>query len=111
MEDHGISFAAHTVQVAICEEAAIVRGALTAPHVLMKPTLVPDGNQWSALYGENLVEGVAGFGDTPEEAMADFDKNWREQIIHKRCPDCGRAVDDDGYTLDPDGACFTCKAD
>lgn len=33
------------------------------------------------------------------------------QTILVLCRDCGRAVDDDGYTIDPHGCCFTCKAD
>ena len=73
------SHEAHIIQMAICEEAAIVRGCLTAPHVLLKPSVYPDGNAWCALFGEDLQMGVAGFGDTPELACADFDKNWREQ--------------------------------
>ena len=28
-----------------------------------------DGNKWCALLGENLQEGLAGFGDTPSEAL------------------------------------------
>ena len=50
------------------------------PSAIYRPTIAPDGNKWCALYGENLAEGVSGFGDTPAEAMADFDKNWREQL-------------------------------
>jgi hypothetical protein len=46
------------------------------PHVFMRPAIYIDGNQWCALYGENLQDGVCGFGDTPAEAMSDFDKNW-----------------------------------
>ena len=49
------------------------------PSVLYRPTVVPDGSKWSALYGTNLMEGVSGFGDTPEEAMRDFDNNWWKQ--------------------------------
>ncbi len=49
------------------------------PHVLMRPSISLDGNQWCALYGANLQDGVAGFGDTPESAMRDFDKNWMWQ--------------------------------
>lgn len=41
--------------------------------VLLKPKLFKDGNQWCALYGDNLQEGVAGFGDTPHKAMLNFD--------------------------------------
>lgn len=47
------------------------------PHVLMRPAILPDGKSWCALYGEDLVRGVAGFGDTPEQACEDFDRNWR----------------------------------
>jgi hypothetical protein len=36
-----------------------------------------DGDQWCALYGENLQDGVAGFGDTPEKAMYAFDAAWK----------------------------------
>lgn len=51
------------------------------PSVLYRPSIVRDGNKWSTLYGSNLMEGVCGFGDTPELAMQDFDRNWREQRI------------------------------
>lgn len=46
------------------------------PFYLLKPPVFPDGNAWCALYGEDLQSGVAGFGRTPAEAAADFDKNW-----------------------------------
>lgn len=72
------SFEAEIVKEAICSEAAIIRGALTAPHVLYKPVLKPDGTKWCALFGDDLATGVAGFGDTPEKAMEDFDRAWRE---------------------------------
>jgi hypothetical protein len=39
-----------------------------------------DGDKWCALYGENLQDGVAGFGDSPALAMADFNKNWSAKI-------------------------------
>lgn len=51
------------------------------PHVLMKPSLGKDGNMWCALYGDNIQEGVCGFGETPAQAMADFDKNWETEKI------------------------------
>jgi hypothetical protein len=31
--------------------------------------IYPDGNQWCVLIGENLQEGMSGFGDTPKEAL------------------------------------------
>jgi hypothetical protein len=46
------------------------------PFVLLKPKLYPDGNAWCALYGENIQEGVAGFGETPEKAAQAFDLAW-----------------------------------
>ena len=46
----------------------------------MKPTLKIDGNEWCALYGENIQDGVAGFGKSPALAMIDFDKNWTEKL-------------------------------
>ena len=48
----------------------------SAPSLLWKPRLFIDGNQWCALYGENLQDGVAGFGVTPDLAMRDFDMHW-----------------------------------
>lgn len=53
--------------------------ALTRPHVLMRPALYLDGNMYCALYGENIMEGCAGFGETADLAMQDFDKNWYGQ--------------------------------
>ena len=50
--------------------------AYQAPHVMMRPKIYPDGNKWCALYGDNIQEGVCGFGDTPANAAYDFDSNW-----------------------------------
>ena len=60
----------------IQQEVYSVSHAMQAPHVLMRPSICLDGNQWCALYGDNLQDGVAGFGDTPALAMAAFDKAW-----------------------------------
>ena len=46
------------------------------PSVLMRPAVYPDGNEWCALYGDDLQRGVAGFGKSPNLAMADFDRAW-----------------------------------
>jgi len=46
------------------------------PSVLFRPKVAIDGNQWCALYGDNLQDGIAGFGDTVAEAMVDFDKSF-----------------------------------
>lgn len=50
-----------------------------SPTTHMRPRIFIDGNKWCALYGDNLQDGVAGFGNTPEHAAADFDHNWRCQ--------------------------------
>jgi len=50
------------------------------PSVLFRPKVHIDGNQWCALYGENLQDGVAGFGFSPEQAMHDFDRNWYAKL-------------------------------
>lgn len=62
------------------QEAQITEQARRAPHVLMRPRIFPDGNAWCALYGENIQDGVVGFGDTPEAAAAAFDLAWRQQV-------------------------------
>jgi len=53
---------------------------LQRPSVLFRPSLTLDGNKWCAMYGPNLMEGVAAFGDSPDEAMHAFDKAWNSKI-------------------------------
>lgn len=50
------------------------------PSTIYKPKLAIDGNEWCALYGDNLQDGVAGFGKSPELAYEDFDKNWSKKL-------------------------------
>ena len=50
------------------------------PSFIWRPHLAKDGNMWSALYGDNIQEGVCGFGKTPEEAMLAFDKAWVREV-------------------------------
>lgn len=50
------------------------------PSAIFRPTLGKDGNMWCALYGSNLMEGVSGFGESPDLAMHDFDRNWCKRI-------------------------------
>jgi hypothetical protein len=59
--------------------AELVRN-LSAPSSIYKPSLSIDGNQWCALYGKNLQEGIAGFGDTPEQAMDNFNYSWNQPL-------------------------------
>lgn len=32
------------------------------------------------IYGENLQDGVAGFGKSPCKAFEDFDRNWQKEL-------------------------------
>lgn len=70
------------------EQIAFVGMEMARPSVLMRPRIFLDGDKWCALYGDNLQDGVAGFGDSAAEAMADFDKSWNEtsttKIIRER---------------------------
>jgi len=72
MAANAICLAADTAKAA-WQEAA---WEYQRPSVVFKPTLSKDGNMWCALLGENLQEGVAGFGATPAKAMWSFDQAW-----------------------------------
>lgn len=49
------------------------------PFMLLRPPIYPDGDQWCVLLGEDLMTGIAGFGETPDLAAQAFDKAWFEQ--------------------------------
>lgn len=62
------------------QEVYRVSGEWTRPSVLYRPALSADGNKWCALLGDNLQDGIAGFGDTAAEAMTAFDMAfWNER--------------------------------
>lgn len=61
------------------QEVAIVGREWARPSVLFRPSLCLDGNMYCALYGEDLMNGCAGFGETAHLAMEDFDQNWWKQ--------------------------------
>lgn len=69
---HYAEMAARTAQEAASEHMR--------PCVLYRPRVFIDGNKWIALYGENIQDGVAGSGDSPVEAMYDFDKHWHAKL-------------------------------
>lgn len=78
---------------AIAHEARMATAAIHcavagygAPSAIYRPALSIDGNQWCALYGDNLQDGVAGFGDSPALAMEAFDKAWHEKIANAPKP-------------------------
>lgn len=57
------------------------------PFIRLKTKISRDGNQWCVLYGDDLENGVAGFGDTPEQASVDFDHNWLNEQVGKTIED------------------------
>jgi hypothetical protein len=58
--------------------AEYLKATLTPPHVRYDITLERDGDQWCALFGD-FPTSIAGFGDTTEEALAEFDKAMLQQ--------------------------------
>lgn len=64
------------VHIAVAEAFA---GHAT-PSAIYRPALFIDGTKWCALYGENLQDGLAGFGDSPAQAMAAFDTAWNAKV-------------------------------
>ena len=46
------------------------------PFMLLHPRMFPDGNAWCAMLGENIQDGVCGFGETPAKASVEFDMQW-----------------------------------
>ena len=50
-------------------------------HLTFVPRLFRDGNMWCALYGENIMEGIVGFGKTPNEAINSFNNAFYEEIV------------------------------
>lgn len=53
------------------------------PSAIYRPKIYIDGDKWCALYGDNLQDGVAGFGDSPALAMNDFNSNWNAKLPAK----------------------------
>lgn len=64
---------------------AIQNAAAAYEHfsILLRPKLTVDGNQWCALYGSDLQDGVCGFGDSPALALEDFDKSIYAKLAKK----------------------------
>lgn len=47
---------------------------------LLRPRVFIDGNMWCVLFGENIMDGVVGFGESPILAVYDFSKAWRRRL-------------------------------
>ena len=46
-------------------------------EIVPDPRIFKDGDQWCALHGENIQEGIAGYGNTPNEALEDYIQMYR----------------------------------
>lgn len=66
-----ISFVVPQVQQEISNACA----EMQRPAVLFRPTLEREDDHYIATYGA-----VVGMGDTPAEAMANFDNRWKENV-------------------------------
>lgn len=80
----------------VAQQFTIAAYEMQRPSVLFRPRIFIDGTDWCALYGDNLQDGVAGFGATPEAAMTNFDENWRNQIVRFKREDAEQAKRDNG---------------
>lgn len=46
---------------------------------MLNPKLYKDGNEWCCLLGENIQEGIVGFGKTPHKAILDWNASWHKE--------------------------------
>jgi len=90
-----------------------VADAMTRPSVLYRPTLSVYGDKYCMLYGPNIAEGVAGFGDTAAEAAKAFDEAWNNtkapRMVANPTPDATRL--DEWPETAPDGDWLYHKGD
>lgn len=71
---------AYHLMVGVAQDYSVAAFEQQRPSVLYRPRIAIDGNMWGAVYGDNIQQGVAGFGESPALAMADFDKNWNATL-------------------------------
>jgi len=76
MRSAGIGDQARSAAQSVMEAVS----CFTEPSVMYRPDPSIDGNQWRALYGDDLQSGVSGFGDSPHQAMSDFNINWHAKL-------------------------------
>lgn len=50
------------------------------PAAILKPRIFIDGNKWCVLWGENIQDGVCGFGDSPRKALMDFNASFDKKL-------------------------------
>ena len=57
---------------------AIVEAEEYNLFAMLKPKLYKDGDAWCCLYGEDIMIGIVGFGDTPYKAILDWNTMWHK---------------------------------
>ena len=75
----------HWQTAQLVDELILAATELRAMQVIatIKPVLSKDGNQFCYLLGENLQEGISGFGDTVAQAMYEFNRAfWNEKAVN-----------------------------
>lgn len=79
--DHEASMlAANSIDHHVRQACAEIAGEYTLPCVIYRPRLFRDGVLWCALHGDNLQDGVAWFGSSPEKAMRNFCLEWNKEV-------------------------------
>lgn len=62
------------------DEGRIIETAEMNLVIIFGAKLSIDGDQWCWLYGEDLQNGIAGFGKSPYLAALDFNVNFRKEL-------------------------------
>ena len=57
-------------QIEVLVEREVVTGLVVG--LAPRPEVYRDGDQWCALHGDDITEGICGFGDTPALALAAY---------------------------------------
>lgn len=65
------------------DEARIIETAEMNLVIIFGAKLSIDGDQYCWLVGDNLQDGVAGFGKSPYLAALDFNKNFHRELPSK----------------------------
>lgn len=60
------------------------------PRITISPRLFKDGNMWCALLGNNVQDGIVGFGESPYKALMAF----KEEMIKPISIPCDNRYDD-----------------
>jgi len=54
-----------------------------SPAARLRPKMGIEGDVWLAFIGPKLREGAAGLGDTPRDALEDFNRTFLEPVISR----------------------------